>query len=55
MYACILFYFTPYWKEKVMTVKRLERASGELETVGCGSDYMSKLTQLCIRGMDLVE
>ena len=53
MYACIVFF--PYWKEKVMTVKRLERAFGELETVGCGSDYMSKLIQLYIRGMNFVE
>lgn len=41
--------------EKVMAVKRLERAFRGLETVGCGSDYMSKLIQLYIRGMNFVE
>lgn len=41
--------------EKVMAVKRLERAFRGLETVGWGSDYMSKLIQLYIRGMNFVE
>lgn len=40
---------------KVMTVKRLERAFRGLETVGRGSDYMSKLTQLYIRGMNFTD